>query len=122
MAVLSLLPLVGAILVWLPAALYLISIGSVGRGIVLLVYGVLVIGLVDNVVRPLIVGKDTSLPDYVVLISTLGGLALLGVNGFIVGPLVAAMFVASWDIYAYESRVSRTELDHGLRRSRTPER
>jgi predicted PurR-regulated permease PerM len=80
-----------------------------------------VIGLVDNVVRPLIVGKDTSLPDYVVLISTLGGIALLGVNGFIVGPLVAAMFVASWDIYASESPVSRTELDHGLRRSRRPE-
>jgi predicted PurR-regulated permease PerM len=123
MAVLSLLPLVGAILVWLPTALYLISIGSTGKGVVLLLYGVLVIGLVDNVVRPLIVGKDTSLPDYVVLVSTLGGLALLGVNGFIVGPLVASMFVAAWDIYASDSdlRVSGTELDHGLRRSRTGE-
>jgi len=121
MAVLSLLPVVGSILVWLPAALYLMSIGSVGKGVVLLIYGFLVIGLVDNVVRPLIVGKDTSLPDYVVLISTLGGLALIGVNGFIVGPLVASMFVAAWDIYAAESRVSQTALDHGLRRSRRPE-
>jgi predicted PurR-regulated permease PerM len=119
MAVLSLLPLVGAILVWLPAALYLMSIGSTGKGLVLLLYGVFVIGLVDNVVRPLIVGKDTSLPDYVVLVSTLGGLALLGVNGFIVGPLIASMFVAAWDIYASDSRAPRTELDHGLRRSRT---
>lgn len=121
MAVLSLLPVVGSILVWLPAALYLMSIGSVGKGVVLLIYGFLVIGLVDNVVRPLIVGKGTSLPDYVVLLSTLGGLALIGVNGFIVGPLVASMFVAAWDIYAAESRVSQTALDHGLRRSRKPE-
>lgn len=109
MAVLSLLPMVGAILVWLPAALYLISIGAVWKGVVLIAFGMLVIGLVDNVMRPLIVGKDTRLPDYVVLLSTLGGIVLLGVNGFIVGPLVASMFVAAWDIYASDSRMKQKE-------------
>ena len=64
------------------------------------VYGILVIGLVDNVLRPILVGKDTKMPDYVVLISTLGGMAIFGLNGFVIGPLIAAMFMASWDVVA----------------------
>ncbi len=103
MAALSLMPIVGAILVWLPAAVYLMTAGHVWKGAILIAYGVLVIGLVDNVVRPLMVGKGASLPDYVVLVSTLGGIATFGVNGFIVGPLIAAMFVATWDIFASEA-------------------
>ncbi|MNR21405.1 hypothetical protein D3C85_1383050 [compost metagenome] len=49
--------------------------------------------------RPILVGKDTRMPDYLVLISTLGGLALFGLNGFVIGPLIAALFVASWDLF-----------------------
>jgi predicted PurR-regulated permease PerM len=98
MAVLSLLPAVGAALVWLPVAVYLLATGSVWQGVVLIAYGVLVIGLVDNVVRPILVGQDTKMPDYIVLISTLGGIAIFGVNGFVLGPVIAAMFMAAWDI------------------------
>jgi predicted PurR-regulated permease PerM len=98
MAVLSLLPAVGAALVWLPVAVYLLATGSVWQGAVLIAYGVLVIGLVDNVVRPILVGQDTKMPDYIVLISTLGGIAIFGVNGFVLGPVIAAMFMAAWDI------------------------
>lgn len=98
MAVLSLLPAVGAGLVWLPVAVYLLATGSVWQGIVLIAYGVLVIGLVDNVVRPILVGQDTKMPDYIVLISTLGGIAIFGINGFVLGPVIAAMFMAAWDI------------------------
>lgn len=58
------------------------------------------IGLVDNVLRPLLVGKDTKLPDYIVLISTLSGIAIFGLNGFVIGPVIAAMFMAVWDIVA----------------------
>ncbi len=65
-------------------------------------FGAGVIGLVDNLLRPYLVGKDTALPDYVVLISTLGGIAIFGLNGFVVGPLIAAMFLAVWDISARE--------------------
>jgi predicted PurR-regulated permease PerM len=61
---------------------------------------VLVIGLVDNILRPLLVGKDTKMPDYVVLISTLSGMAIFGLNGFVIGPVIAAMFMAVWDIVA----------------------
>ncbi|MEO6030838.1 MAG: AI-2E family transporter, partial [Burkholderiaceae bacterium] len=102
MAFLSLLPAVGAGLIWGPVAVYLLITGSVLQGAGLIAYGVLVIGMVDNVLRPILVGKDTRMPDYVVLISTLGGLAVFGINGFIIGPLIAAMFIAVWHIYVSE--------------------
>jgi predicted PurR-regulated permease PerM len=98
MAVLSLLPVVGPALVWLPLALWLFVTGSLWQGIGLTVFGVLVIGLADNFLRPLLVGRDTGMPDYLVLITTLGGIVLLGINGFVVGPTVAAMFIAVWHI------------------------
>jgi predicted PurR-regulated permease PerM len=99
MAFLSLLPAIGAAIVWGPVAAYLLATGSVWQGLFLLCYGVLVIGLVDNVLRPFLVGKSTNLPDYVVLISTLGGIEVLGLNGFVVGPLVAALFMVIWEIF-----------------------
>ena len=105
MAFLSLLPAVGTALVWLPVALYLLATGAVWQGIALSVFGVLVIGLVDNVLRPILVGKDTKMPDYVVLISTLGGLAVFGFNGFVIGPIIAALFMAIWSTVA-ASRVA----------------
>ncbi len=98
MAFLSLLPAVGAALVWLPVALYFLVNGEVWQGIGLIAYGVLVIGMVDNVLRPILVGKDTKMPDYVVLISTLGGMTVFGLNGFVMGPVIAAMFIAVWGI------------------------
>jgi len=102
MAFLSLLPAVGAGLIWVPVAIYFLVTGVVWKGLALIAYGVLVIGLVDNVLRPVLVGKDTKLPDYVVLISTLGGMALFGLNGFVIGPVIAAMFMAVWDLFGVE--------------------
>jgi len=100
MAFLSLLPAVGAALVWLPVAVYFLATGHVWEGVALIVFGVVVIGLVDNVLRPILVGKDTQMPDYIVLMSTVGGMALFGVNGFVIGPVVAALFMATWDLFA----------------------
>lgn len=102
MALLSLLPAVGAAIVWVPTAIYLALMGYWLKAIVLVAVGVLVIGLVDNLLRPPLVGKETKLPDYVVLISTIGGLSLLGINGFIIGPLVAALFISAWHIFTEE--------------------
>ena len=99
MAFLSLLPAVGAALVWVPVALYFFLAGAIGSALALVAWGVLVIGLVDNLLRPLLVGKDTRLPDYLVLTTTLGGMAVFGINGFVLGPAIAAMFVAVWHIY-----------------------
>lgn len=99
MAFLSLLPAVGASLIWVPVAIYFLVTGALWQGIVLILFGVLVIGLLDNLLRPILVGKDTKLPDYVVLISTLGGLSVFGLNGFVIGPLFAALCMASWDLF-----------------------
>lgn len=105
MAALSLLPSVGAALVWLPFTLYFFANGAVWQAVALMAYGVLVIGLVDNLLRPILVGKDTLMPDYVVMITTIGGMAVFGINGFILGPLIAAMFIAVWHIFGSTRRL-----------------
>lgn len=99
MAFLSLLPAIGAALVWLPVAIWFVVTGAIWQGIALAAWGILVIGLVDNVLRPMLVGKSTLMPDYVVMITTLGGLVVFGVNGFVLGPVIAAMFFAVWHLY-----------------------
>ena len=100
MALLSLLPAIGTALVWVPVALYFLVTGAVWSGVILILFGVFVIGLVDNALRPMLVGKDTKMPDFLVLVSTLGGIAVFGPNGFVIGPLVAALFIAAWDLFA----------------------
>ena len=100
MAFLSLLPAVGAGLIWVPVAIYFLFTGAVWQGVTLIAFGVLVIGLVDNILRPILVGRDTKIPDYVILISTLGGMVLFGLNGFVIGPVIAALFIAAWDLFS----------------------
>ena len=100
MAFLSLLPAVGAGIVWAPVAAYFLLSGAIWQGVVLTLFGILVIGMVDNVLRPILVGKDTRMPDYLILVSTLGGLAVFGLNGFVIGPLIAALFLSTWSIFA----------------------
>lgn len=100
MALLSLLPAVGAVLVWGPVAAYFFFTGEIVKGVGLTVWGAVVIGLVDNILRPILVGKDTRMPDYLVLVATLGGLVVFGLNGFVIGPVIAAVFLVSWDMLA----------------------
>ncbi|MES2175838.1 MAG: AI-2E family transporter [Pseudomonadota bacterium] len=99
MGALSLLPAVGTAIVWVPVAIYLFATGAIWQGGVLVACGALVIGSVDNVLRPILVGRETRIPDYVVLISTLGGLEMFGFNGIVIGPVIAALFIATWDIF-----------------------
>ncbi|AIL32963.1 AI-2E family transporter [Basilea psittacipulmonis] len=98
MAFLSLLPAIGSAIVWLPTSVYLLAVGDYISGVVLLLWGVVVMGLADNFLRPILVGKSTRLPDYLVLISTLGGLALFGIDGLVLGPLIAALFLVLWEL------------------------
>lgn len=102
MVVVSLIPAVGAALIWAPVAVYLFATGDWVSGAILTAFGFGVIGLVDNLLRPVLVGRDTKLPDYIVLLSTLGGLSLFGMNGLVIGPLVAALFMAFWGIFIRE--------------------
>lgn len=109
MVVVSLIPAVGAALIWAPVTVYLFATGEWVSGAVLTGFGVGVIGMVDNLLRPVLVGRDTKLPDYLVLLSTLGGLSLFGMNGLIIGPLVAALFIAFWEIFIREFNTAQEE-------------
>ncbi|WP_454887490.1 AI-2E family transporter [Sphingomonas oryzagri] len=104
MAVMSLLPAIGAGIVWVPVVLYLLATGAVGKALLLAVCGTCVIGMIDNVLRPILVGRDTRMPDYLVLIATLGGIELFGFNGIVVGPVIAALFMAAWNLLATSRR------------------
>jgi len=110
MTLLSLIPVVGAGLIWAPVAIYLFAVGEWVDGLILTAFGAGVIGLVDNALRPMLVGRDTKLPDYMVLLSTLGGFAVFGMNGFVIGPLVAALFVAFWEIFMREFNVPHADI------------
>lgn len=94
----SLVPAIGTGIVWVPVAAYLFVTGSVWEGAILVACGVFIIGLVDNLLRPILVGHDTRMPDFVVLISTLAGINLFGLSGFIIGPVIAALFIAVWKL------------------------
>ncbi|WP_313808338.1 AI-2E family transporter [Sphingobium sp.] len=98
MGAFSLIPAVGTGLIWVPVAIYLFVTGAVVKGLILAFCGMFVIGMVDNILRPILVGRETRIPDYVVLITTLGGIDLFGFNGIIIGPVIAALFIATWNI------------------------
>ena len=102
MAVCSLIPAVGPVIVWGPAAIYLLLTGAWIKAIILIVVGAGVIGVVDNALRPILVGRDAGMPDYMILISTLGGLGAFGVSGVVIGPIVAGFFLTVWEIFAEE--------------------
>jgi predicted PurR-regulated permease PerM len=109
MALLSILPVVGTALVWLPAAIFLILNDQIFGGIALIFVGVFVIGLTDNLLRPILVGRDTRLPDYLILLSTLGGLAGFGLAGVVIGPTIAAFFLSVWQMAEQEFAVAPTK-------------
>ncbi|MFW5853639.1 MAG: AI-2E family transporter [Patescibacteria group bacterium] len=105
--ILSLIPGIGASLILLPAAAYLLLTGSIGAGIGLIIWAVLVVGLMDNFLRPILIEKGTNIHAFLVLISALGGIALFGPIGFILGPIIAGLFLTLTDIY---SEISNQEI------------
>lgn len=99
--VLSAVPAVGPLVVWLPAALYLFLIDRSGAAFGLIVWGTAVVGMVDNVLRPRIVGVEAKMSDLLILLSTLGGISMFGAIGIIIGPVIAAAMVTILDIYQH---------------------
>jgi len=102
MVILSLLPMVGAYMVLIPAAIYKLAMGEVAGGIAIIVISVLVISNVDNLLRPRLVGRDAGMHDLMVFFSTLGGIGFFGIMGFIIGPVVASLVITLLDIYSTE--------------------
>jgi predicted PurR-regulated permease PerM len=98
MAIFALVPVIGSGAVWVPAGLYLLLIGDYWQGLFVLLTGFFIISSADNVLRPILVGRDTGIPDWIILITTLGGISLVGLSGIVLGPLVAGLFLASWSI------------------------
>ncbi|MGJ0191847.1 AI-2E family transporter [Pantoea sp. RRHST58] len=112
MAFLSLIPAVGSAIIWVPAAIFFFATGALWKGLFLVGFFVVVVGLVDNILRPLLVGKDTKMPDYLILIATLGGMEIYGINGFVIGPLIAALFIACWNLLSgKDNRDNVEEID-----------
>jgi predicted PurR-regulated permease PerM len=102
MGILSLLPAVGAGLIWAPAAIIFFATGSIWKGVFLVVAGTLVVGLIDNLLRPILIGRQAHMPDYLVLLATLGGLAVFGLAGFVAGPIIASLVLVMWEVFADE--------------------
>ncbi len=102
MAVFSLLPAVGGAIVWVPAAAYLLISGQIWQGVALIGIGAGVMGTVDNALRPILVGRDAGMPDYMILLSTLGGLGTFGFSGLVIGPVIAGLFLTVWEIFTEE--------------------
>jgi predicted PurR-regulated permease PerM len=110
-AVSTILPVVGTAIVWGPVALWFFADGALLKGVLMLIIGVGLIGLVDNLLRPRVVGRDTRMPDYIVLLSTLGGLGAFGLTGLVLGPVIAGVFLASWRMYRPEVSLDLKEED-----------
>lgn len=99
MAVLSIIPAVGSALIWVPAAIVLIATGKVAGGIGLAAFCGILVGSLDNLLRPALVGKDTQMHELMIFFGTLGGIFLFGIPGMFIGPIIAALFVTVWEIY-----------------------
>ncbi|MBK1721936.1 AI-2E family transporter [Thiocystis violacea] len=102
MAVLSVIPNVGAALVWIPAVIILIAQGDTATGVMLGLFCGLIVGSLDNVLRPILVGKDTKMHELMIFFSTLGGIFMFGLAGLFIGPLIASLLISIWEIYGVE--------------------
>lgn len=107
MAIAALLPAIGPAIVWGPVAIYLFATGAIWQGAVVIASGVIVIGLADNILRPMLVGRDTGIPDWLVLVTTLGGIELMGLSGIVIGPVVGALFITAWQILTEQRLVAK---------------
>ena len=105
MAVASLIPSVGSALIWGPAAIFLFATGDVTKGVILIVVGGGVIGMIDNFLRPLLVGRESGVPDWIVLLVSFGGIAAFGLSGLVIGPVMAALFLTVWEQFSVEFNV-----------------
>lgn len=97
----SVIPSVGSAIIWMPAAVYLFFTGDVFSAIGLFIWGAGIVGTIDNILRPYLIGQDTKMPDLLIFLSTIGGLSFFGMVGFIIGPIVAGLFLTIWDIYRH---------------------
>lgn len=109
MMLFCIIPGLGSFIVWFPVGLIVLIAGNAWQGITILIVGALLISTIDNFLRPILVGKDIQMHPLLVLFSTLGGIVVFGASGFVIGPIIAALFMAFWDMY---EEYYRDELNH----------
>lgn len=97
----SLIPGIGSFAVWGPVGLIMLGLGNVWEGLTILGVGAFVISIVDNILRPPLVGRDTQMHPLIILFATLGGIILFGISGFIIGPILAGLFLSAVSMYEY---------------------
>lgn len=102
MALLSLIPMLGASIVWFPVAIAMLMMGNIWEGVLIIAVGLGLVSTIDNILKPKLVGKDTQIHPLMVFFATLGGLAMFGLAGFILGPIIVALFISLWEIYGIE--------------------
>lgn len=107
MFALSVVPAIGCSLVWAPAGIIMLFLGNIWQGVVILLFGALVISSVDNLLRPVLLGRDTKMHALLIFLSTLGGIAAFGASGFVLGPIIAALFLAGWKLFTEYYQESR---------------
>jgi predicted PurR-regulated permease PerM len=104
MLLFSVIPMVGTAIIWVPAGIILLIMGNIWQGVFVLAFGSLVIASIDNILRPKLVGKDTQMHPLLIFFATLGGIAVFGLPGFVIGPIIISLFVALAEIYRSEFR------------------
>lgn len=114
MTLLSVIPGVGSSIIWAPAGIIMLLTGQIWQGVLILVAGTLLISTIDNLLRPRLVGKDIQMHELLIFFSTLGGIAVFGISGFIIGPIIASLFVSFWQIYEHYYRTELSNNKRGL--------
>lgn len=109
MTLFAIIPGIGSYFIWFPAAIILLIMGKIWQGVFMIIFGALVIGTIDNILRPILVGKDTQMHPLLVLLSTLGGIAVFGISGFIIGPIITSLMLSFWEMYEH---YYHNELNH----------
>lgn len=99
MALLALIPGVGPAVVWVPAVIIMYLLGNALGALIILVGGIALLSTIDNFLRPILMGRDTNMPDALILLSVLGGIGAFGISGIILGPAIAALFLAAWQLF-----------------------
>lgn len=104
MAFVAMIPALGSFLVWLPIGLIMLALGNMWQGFTILIVGAILISNIDNLLRPMLVGRDTQMHPLLVLFSTLGGIFLFGISGFVLGPIIMSLFLSVISIYDHYYR------------------
>lgn len=104
MALLALVPAAGPAVIWVPTGLVLLLLGDTYGALTVLIGGALIVGLLDNVLRPILIGRDLEMSDALIMLSIIGGIIGFGPSGLIIGPVISALFLAAWSLYEREYR------------------